>query len=64
MTEDRNYYGQVIMPPEHFDGEHVANPVSAGLPPVCSCGWTRWEYETGKWFEMSDHLQDMRAEKS
>lgn len=56
-----NYYGQPIIPPELFDGEHVANPMSAGLPPVCECGWTRHEVD-GRWYEMSDHLDDMRED--
>lgn len=61
MTVDPtpNYYGQPITPPEYFDGEHVANPGPAGEPPVCACGWTRWEYAPGKWFELSDHLADV-----
>lgn len=51
-----NAYGQPITPPEHFDGEHVANPMGAGLPPCCSCGWT----PHGE-FTMADHLADMKA---
>ena len=50
-----NYYGQPVTSPEYFEGRHVANvPAIAGLPPVCSCGWT----PHGK-FQMSDHLADM-----
>lgn len=59
---DRNYYGLPITPPEQFEGEHVPNvPPIGGLPPVCACGWTRHEVD-GHWFEMSDHLADMRGE--
>lgn len=50
-----NAYGQAIVPPEYFDGAHVANPGPAGLPPVCACGWT----PHGR-FTMADHLADMR----
>jgi hypothetical protein len=50
-----NYYDQPIIDPALFDGEHVANPVSAGLPPVCSCGWTpHGEYT------LADHLREMK----
>lgn len=60
----RNDYGQPIIPSEYFDGEHVANvPPIAGMPPVCSCGWTRWEYAPGQWYEMADHLADMGGAK-
>lgn len=55
-----NYYGFPITPPEYFDGLHVANtPPEGGSPPICSCGWTRWQTENGYWFEMSEHLRDM-----
>jgi hypothetical protein len=60
MERTLNYYGLPITAPEYFDGEHVANPMGAGMPPVCSCGWTRWEYAPGKWFELADHLRDMQ----
>lgn len=50
-----NYYGQPITRPEYFDGKHVANVPPAGLPPICSCGWT--PHET---YQMSDHLDDQR----
>lgn len=53
-----NYYGLPITPPEYFDDKHVVVAMGAGLPPVCSCGWTRHEVD-GRWFEMSDHLADM-----
>lgn len=65
LCEDRplNFYGQPITAPEYFDGRHIASPGPAGLPPVCSCGWTRWQIEdgpcAGEWFEMIDHLRDM-----
>lgn len=49
-----NFYGQPIIAPEYFDHEHIANPMSAGLPPCCSCGWTPHED-----FTMADHLADM-----
>lgn len=55
-----NYYGQPVVPPEVFMGEHIANPGSAGMPPVCSCNWTRHEVN-GRWVEMSEHLADMRS---
>lgn len=53
-SPDLNYYGLPITPPEYFDGEHAANALAAGLPPVCSCGWT----PHGR-FTMADHLRDM-----
>lgn len=58
-----NFYGLPITPPEYFDGDHVANSGLAGLPPVCSCGWTRHEVD-GRWFEMNDHLADMARRRS
>lgn len=54
MDESLNYYGQPITDPALFDGAHVANPMSAGSPPCCSCGWTPWGD-----FTMADHLRDM-----
>lgn len=54
-----NFYGQPVIDPGDYDQAHVVNPMGAGLPPVCSCGWTRWEYAPGKWFEIADHLRDM-----
>lgn len=60
MSASLNYYGQPIIAAEYFTGEHIANPGPAGLPPVCSCGWTRWQTDDGRWFEMSDHIADMR----
>ncbi len=58
-----NYFGLSITPPEYFEGRHVANAGLAGMPPVCSCGWTRWKIEdgprAGEWFEMADHLRDL-----
>ena len=57
-----NHYGLPITPPEYFDGEHAPNvPASGGNPPFCNCGWTRWQYAPGEWFELSDHLRDMNA---
>lgn len=59
-----NFYGQPITPPELFEGEHVACvPTAGGLPPVCTCGWTRHEVD-GHWYEMSDHLADMASESA
>lgn len=57
---DLNYYGREIIPPEYFDGAHFAAfvPTAAGLPPACSCGWTRHEVD-GRWYELADHLADM-----
>jgi hypothetical protein len=49
-----NFYGQPVTDPALHDEPHVVNPMPAGLPPVCSCGWTPHEA-----FEMSDHLADM-----
>jgi hypothetical protein len=61
MSGELNYYGQPIIAPEHFDGEHYAAmvPVAAGMPPACSCGWTRHTVD-GVTFELADHLRDMR----
>lgn len=56
-----NYYGQPIVPPEYYDGAHVASPGPAGMPPVCSCGWTRWEHAPGEWYELADHLREVEA---
>lgn len=53
--EPLNYYGQPITSPEYYDGEHVVNPMSAGQPPCCSCGWT----PHGD-FTMRDHLDDVQ----
>lgn len=54
MSISLNSYGQPIVSPEYFDGAHVVNPGPAGMPPVCSCGWTE---HSG--FTMYDHLRDM-----
>lgn len=51
-----NAYGLPITPPEYFDAMHVANPMSAGSLPCCSCGWTPFAD-----FTMADHLCDMGA---
>lgn len=54
-----NFYGQPIIHPGRFEGLHKAFvPASAGLPPRCSCGWTRFERE-GVWVELCEHLDDM-----
>lgn len=59
--EPLNYYGLPITPPEQFDGEHNAIvPAAGGLPPFCTCGWTRFESAPGVWVELSDHLREMR----
>lgn len=56
-----NWYGFPIVLPEYYEGEHYAAkvPPSAGNPPVCSCGWTRWSTNGRDWFELADHLRDM-----
>ena len=54
MTEPLNFYGQPIVSPEYFAGDHVVNPMGAGFPPICACGWTPHED-----FTMADHLRDM-----
>lgn len=55
-----NYYGQPIIDPARFTGTHQAFvPAAAGLPPRCSCGWTRFERAPGEWVELSEHLKDM-----
>lgn len=54
----RNYYGSPIISPDQFTGEHEAIvPAAGGLPPLCTCGWTR---HGG--FELADHLRDMMSE--
>lgn len=50
----RNFYGRPIIPADLYDEPHVVNPMSAGNPPCCSCGWT----PHGD-FGMADHLADM-----
>lgn len=52
-----NYYGNPIVSPEYFEGEHKATvPAAGGLPPWCTCGWTR---HSGH--ELFEHLADMKA---
>lgn len=51
-----NSYGLPITAPEYWDAPHEANPLSAGLVPVCSCGWTPHGA-----YSLADHLADMQA---
>lgn len=63
LEDDRNHYGQPIVRAEHFEGNHYAAivPASAGSPPVCSCGWTRFHVPVNGWVELADHLREMNA---
>lgn len=49
-----NHYGRPIVSAGHFEGEHKATvPAAGGLPPWCTCGWTRHDG-----YELADHLAD------
>lgn len=58
---ERNFYGEPIIDAGHFMGVHYPAlvPPVAGLPPRCSCNWTRWRTEGGRWFELTEHIEEM-----
>lgn len=59
--EERNFYGRPVVQPEYFTALHTAAmvPVAAGIPPVCSCGFTRVPKGDGTFVELHDHLSEM-----
>ncbi|WP_367139409.1 hypothetical protein [Saccharothrix sp. HUAS TT1] len=58
--EERNFYGGPIVDPGHYEGVHrpAFVPAAAGLPPWCSCGWTRVPKGGGLYVELVEHIAD------
>lgn len=59
--EEPNHYGEQIVLPEYFMGEHdvAVVPASGGSPPVCTCGWTRFKpHGSDSFIELAQHLAE------
>lgn len=58
--EDRNAYGDPIVDPGHYEGIHYPAIVPRGgdSPPVCSCGWTRFNLPGRRFVELVEHIAD------